>query len=135
MKVNHVKLSCLAKNQFHQPDMVRQRLATIRITPESALASGNESRRGFGVAASEQGDVVAQAHQLFSQVGNDALGPAVQFRRNALIERRYLCNTHNRSNSCFMISSDYRHAFWANRCGAFRNRQSRPELAITEWTP
>jgi len=39
VKVNDVKLRRLAKNQFHKPDVVRQRLTAIRITPKGAMAS------------------------------------------------------------------------------------------------
>ena len=66
-----------SKNHFHQPDVMRQRLAAIRITPESALASGDQLRSRFRVTAGEQSDLVAQPHQFLRQIGNDPFRSAV----------------------------------------------------------
>jgi hypothetical protein len=56
---------------------MRQGLTAIRITPQGTIASWDQSGRGFGIAAGEERDVVAQPHEFFGQVGNDAFCPAI----------------------------------------------------------
>ena len=90
MEVNHVEPGDIGKDQFHQPDMLRQRLPAARIAPECAGTPGDEPRPRLRIAAGEQGHFVPQPHQLFGQVGDDALRPAVEFRRHAFKERERL---------------------------------------------
>jgi len=47
VKVNHIKFRRLTKNQFHHPDVVRQRLPAIRITPKSTIASRDQACVSF----------------------------------------------------------------------------------------
>ena len=51
------------------------------------------------IAAREQRDVVPEAHERVGQVGDDALGAAVCFRRHAFDQRGNLCNTHPSTHS------------------------------------
>lgn len=53
----------------------------------------NEPRACDGVTAGKQRDVMTLVNQLLGEVRHDALGAAVQLRRNAFIERRYLCDS------------------------------------------
>src|SRR5262249_44257348 len=46
------------------------------------------------IAAGEQGHVVAEPHQLLRQVGDDALGAAIEPGRNALHQGGDLRNSH-----------------------------------------
>jgi hypothetical protein len=49
-----------------------------------------------GVAAGEQGDFVAEGDEFLRQPMNDALGTAIQLRRNCFGQWRNLSNMHSR---------------------------------------
>jgi hypothetical protein len=60
MKMDDVESRHVLKDEFHQPEMVRQGLTTIRITPKRAWADWNKLRIGFRIAAGEQRDLMAE---------------------------------------------------------------------------
>ena len=78
MKMDDVEMVRLAKDQFHQPDMVRQRLAALGIAPESAFAARRQPCAGYRIAAGKQRDVVAPPYQFFRQVAHHPLRAAIQ---------------------------------------------------------
>ena len=57
-------------------------------------AQATSSAVGPGVPAGEEGHVVTLPHELFGQVGDDPLGPAVSGGRDALHQRCDLCDSH-----------------------------------------
>ena len=83
MKMDDVEMARLAEDQFHQPDMVRQRLAALGVAPQGALAARHQARAGYRIAAGKQRDVVALPYQLLRQVADHPLRAAIQLRRNA----------------------------------------------------
>jgi hypothetical protein len=99
MQIIHVEMDNVkifrAPEHFVQHDhVICQRIAAIGIEPQGADAGRNQFRRGDGIAASEQSNLMALPNQLFRQVRNYTLGPSIQARRSALIQRRNLCNSH-----------------------------------------
>ena len=61
-----------------------------------------EFRRGLGIAAGEQGDVVSQCDEFFGQPVHDPFGAAVQFGGNSLRQRGNLRDAHSLV-SCFDV--------------------------------
>jgi hypothetical protein len=94
VKVYDVELPGLAANQFHQPDVVWQRLPAIRIAPKGTLTSRRQGCAGLGIATGEQGDIMAELNQFFGEPGNNSFRSAIEFRRHAFVEWRYLCDSH-----------------------------------------
>src|ERR1035438_2744811 len=70
VEMNHVELRSLPKDEFHQPHVLGQRLATGRVAPEGALARSDECCHGFGIAAGKEGNLVAQPNQFLRQKGD-----------------------------------------------------------------
>src|SRR5262249_59879954 len=60
--------------------------------PQRAPATGDQPRRGPRITARKQRDVVSRSDELLGQVRYDPLGAAVQPRRDALVQRRDLCD-------------------------------------------
>ena len=59
-------------------------IAHPRIEPQRFRRAAHEFGRRDGIAAGEKGHVVAEPHELFRQIGNDALGTTVQARGDTL---------------------------------------------------
>src|ERR1019366_7393400 len=74
-------------------DVVGQRIVDA-VEPECARHNGAQFRLGARIAAGEQGHLMALGHQLFRQPGYHPLGTAIEPRRHAFDQRRYLCNFH-----------------------------------------
>ena len=58
-------------------------------------AAGTRLGLGLRVAAGEQGHVVAELDQRVGQVGDDALGAAIEPRRDAFVQRGDLGDLHD----------------------------------------
>jgi hypothetical protein len=93
VKVQDVKLirapACLIEHNH----VMGQRIPHPGVKAQRVLSTRRQLRRGQRVATREQGHLVALPDQLFSQVGNDPLGTAVEAGWDALDERsdlRYL---------------------------------------------
>ena len=70
---------------LHLPDPVDRGL----------VVNGAKRGLGGGIARREERDVVAAAHELFREPGDDALGPSIQPRRDALEQRGNLSDAHS----------------------------------------
>ena len=86
-------LRALADLLQHQ-QVVRQRIAHRRVEAERGGGAFDQPGARLGIAAGEEGDVVALRHQLLGQVGDDALGAAVEPGRDALGQGRDLGDLH-----------------------------------------
>jgi hypothetical protein len=73
---------------------MRQKLVVDGMEPERARPGRNQPRFGHGISAREQRDVVALAHQLIGEIGDDSFGSAIQSGRNAFVEGRDLRDSH-----------------------------------------
>src|SRR6516162_5436268 len=96
VKMQNVELFRSAPHFFKHNYVIRQRLQKDRIEPKSHIAATHQLSCCFGIAAGEQGNVVALAYQLFSQVRNHSLGAAVVLGWHALVEWSDLGNFHRR---------------------------------------
>ena len=59
MKVDRVELRGVAKHHLHQPNVMRERLADVRIVPECHRARWDQASRCLCVAAGKKRDIVA----------------------------------------------------------------------------
>ena len=75
MEVNHVEAMGLLKDPLEHEEVGGDGIPRIRIESQSAGAYRDQLGVRFRVAAGEQRDVVAEGHQLFGEVGDDALRP------------------------------------------------------------
>jgi len=92
VEMDHVVLRRAAEHLLHQHEVQRQRLRMAMVEPQRALPYREQLRGGGGIAAREQRHPMPGAHELFGQVGHDALGTAVQPRWNTFIQGRHLCD-------------------------------------------
>src|SRR5688500_18490748 len=66
----------------------------MRAKAEGLIADGNEAGTGHRVTAGKQRHLMPLTHELFGQVGDDALCTTVKPGRHAVEKWRYLCNPH-----------------------------------------
>ena len=67
----------------------------VIVEAKTARVRGDEPRARARIARREERDVVAAAHELFREPGDDALGPSIQPRRDALEQRGNLSDAHS----------------------------------------
>src|SRR5271155_2876303 len=94
MRVNQVEVRRLAEYVLHHQDVMRQRIFTLWIEPQGGGTSRHQTRCGDGITAGEQSDIMPQANELFGEPGHNSFSATVQTGWNALVKRRYLCNSH-----------------------------------------
>ena len=75
-------------------DVVGDRIAAGAVEAQRARRAGTQPRARLRIAAGEQRHVVAELDQLFGEIGDDALGAAIEPRRDALDQRRDLGDLH-----------------------------------------
>jgi hypothetical protein len=92
--MQEVELVRALPDRFQHHDVVGQRVPHAVVQAERHLRAGNEIGAGDRVAAGEQGHVVPLRNQFFRQVGDDALGTTIEFRRHTLVERCNLGDPH-----------------------------------------
>src|SRR5260370_5210560 len=81
VEMDDVEMARLPEDQFHQPDMVRQRLAALWVPPKGTFAARHQRCAGYRISAGNQRNVVALPYQLFRQIAHDPLRAANQPRR------------------------------------------------------
>jgi hypothetical protein len=59
-------------------------IQAARVQAQGSRAGRDESSGGAGIAAGEEGDLVAESDEFLGEEGGDAFGTAVQFWRDAL---------------------------------------------------
>src|ERR1700761_6497725 len=94
MEMKNVEIICALAHHVHHQRVMRNDIGGKVVQSKSATTTGNETGRGDRVRTCKQRNVVAQAHELFSQISNDPLGTTIQARRNAFDERCNLRNFH-----------------------------------------
>ena len=75
--------------------MVDQGIEDRRIEAQRPRANRFEPRRGVGVAAGEEGHVMATANQLLREVRNHSLRSVIKAGRTGFMQRSNLRNSHN----------------------------------------
>ena len=100
VEVQHVELFG-ARPDLGQLAQVRGEvgLERRRIEPDGLVAHGDQMGLGLRPGAGEQGHLVAELHQRVAQVRDDALGAAVQARRDGFIEGCDLGDPHDDSQA------------------------------------
>jgi hypothetical protein len=93
MEMQHVERVGVAAHIVEHQQMVRQGILYL-CQSQRFRTTGDQPRRRLGIAACEQGDIVALGDELLGEVGDDSFGTAVQPRRHAFHERRDLCDPH-----------------------------------------
>ena len=69
-------------------------IADRRVEAKRLWVCRREGSRRHAVAAGKQGHIVTHSHQRIRQIGDNALGAAVEFRRNGFHQRRNLPDPH-----------------------------------------
>ena len=98
VEVDHVESIGLPGHHLDEPDVVRQRLATVGHFPEGPGGARDQAGRRLRVAAGKKRDFVALPDEFLGQVRDDTLRPAIELRRDALEERGYLRDPHGRGS-------------------------------------
>ena len=86
VKVDDVKISRAPENLLQLPYVKGDRLGIARIQAQRVLAHRDVLRRGMGIAAREQRDLMALRHKLLGQVGHHSFGAAIEHRGHAFIK-------------------------------------------------
>ncbi len=76
----------------------RERIGDAVVQPDRTRHRRHQRRRGAGIAAGEERDVVPAAHLFLDQVGDDALGASVESGRHALVQRSHVSDAHADAN-------------------------------------
>ena len=87
MKMDDVEGFGAPRNAVQHHQVMWKRVFASRIETQGAIARGSQCRLGLRVATGKQCDLMTLAYQLFGQVRDDTLGPAVKLRRTALVQR------------------------------------------------
>ena len=77
---------------------IRDGITHFRVEPQGRRRTTDKPRKRHGIAASEKGDVMAEADEFFREIGNDPLRAAIKPRRYALNKWRDLGNFHRAVN-------------------------------------
>src|ERR1700677_680814 len=78
--------------------MVCERVFALRIKPQSPRARRHEPGIRYRISAGEQSDVVTQTDEFFCEPGHNPFGSPIQTRRNALVKRCHLSDSHSLRN-------------------------------------
>src|SRR5713226_10746843 len=75
-------------------DLVGDGIAAAAVEAERARRAGMQPGARLRIAAGEERHRMAELDQLFGEIGDDALGAAIEPRRDALDQRRDLGDPH-----------------------------------------
>ena len=78
VEMQHVELVGAAADHFHQQHVRRDAVADCRVEAQRARPDGFESRFRLRIAGCEERHVVAELDERLGDIGNDALGAAVE---------------------------------------------------------
>ena len=92
--MQHVEFVGDTAHLFEHQHVRGEDVADRRVEAQCARPRSFERRLRVGVAACEQGHVVPQVDERIGEVGHHALGAAIEFRRNGLVQRGNLCDSH-----------------------------------------
>ena len=94
MEVQYVEFVGALADAIEHQHVIGNGIANAGVEPQRLGHAGNEIGRRDRIAAREQRDVMAERHQLLSQVRDDALGAAIEPWGNAFDQRRDLRDFH-----------------------------------------
>jgi hypothetical protein len=86
VKVNHVELTYVSKDEFKHSHMMRENLAHLGIAPECPWTHLHEPRSRLRVSARKQGYVMSEPYELLGEIGDDPFGAAVKGWRHGLVQ-------------------------------------------------
>jgi hypothetical protein len=93
VEVDDIELAATMKYLFQQADVMRELIDTGLVEAQRTRDDRDQSRRRHRIAARKERHVVTLRHELFGEIRDDPLGPAVERGRNALVQRRDLSDT------------------------------------------
>ena len=74
--------------------MVRKRILTFPIESQPVWGNGVQASAGSRVTAREQSHLMAEANQLFREIGNDAFSAPIELGRHTFMKRSDLGDSH-----------------------------------------
>src|SRR5690242_5128441 len=99
MEMQDVKILSPPAHLLKHSDMQAIGIPDRTVEAQRARPDRLKLRRGAGIAAGKQRDIVAQPHELLREPGDHAFSTTIELRRNSFSERRYLRNTHGISDT------------------------------------
>src|ERR1700730_12616968 len=87
MKMDDVEGFGAPRNAVQHHQVMWKRIFASRIETQGAIARGSPGWPRLAGATGKQVDLMTLAYQLFGQVRDDTLAPAVKLRRTALVQR------------------------------------------------
>ncbi len=98
MNMDDVELGGAAAHLLQHRQMGRRRRDQAgRVAAQGAFAHRHQPRAGLRIGAGEQGDLMAPAHQLLGQEGDDPFRTAISRRRHRFEQGRNLSNSHSKA--------------------------------------
>ena len=94
VEMHHVERAGILRQALQHHDLVGERRAARLVEAQRLRAAGAQLGARLRIAARVERHIVAQRHQLLGQIGDDALGPAIEFRRHAFGQGRNLGDLH-----------------------------------------
>ena len=95
------------------------------IQTDRAVAHRDQLGVGVRIGGCEQRDFVTELHQRVAQIRDDALGAAIQLRRNGFGERRDLGDVHGPNNASCQKALRAKVRVWRRQSFPKRSRYSR----------
>ena len=83
MKVDDIEFVRALRDLFEHQDMRRERIANAAVEAQRVRPYRDQTRQRLGIAAGEEGHIVAQPDELVRQECDNSFGPSVQSWRNA----------------------------------------------------
>ena len=94
VKMDNVEFLGPARQHFQHNDVRRQIIPHCPIEAQRAAAHRLQPGFGDAVAGGEQGNIVTEGGELVGEVGDDALGAAIELGRHRFHQWRNLCDLH-----------------------------------------
>jgi hypothetical protein len=85
MKVDDIEFVSALGDLLEHQDVWRKRIEAGAIEAEGVRPYRDQTRQGLGVAAGEEGHIVAEPHDLVRQECDNPLSASVQPRRDAFV--------------------------------------------------
>jgi hypothetical protein len=95
VKVNDVELPCTLEDSIQHNQVMGYRARRVGIEAQRPFKARDQLSGGDGIAAGEQCNLMALAHQLFGEPGDDAFGASILLGRNTFRKWRNLSNPHS----------------------------------------
>src|ERR1700739_2780690 len=95
--MNKIKIMKLAMDHLQHPNMMRDWVDYVwPLKSKGSSRNWHQRRTSHGITARKQNNFVPLLYQFIGQVRNHSFGASIKFWRDALIQRRNLCNLHKK---------------------------------------